>query len=92
MTAKIDAFIAEIRARPAFVAAAASDSNLSDHLNNIERGLNFVDRQADSDPAVIEVFDKILVAVSRNNLTLNQKLLEVGKLLIKLRDAGRNVH
>jgi hypothetical protein len=92
MTAKIDAFIAEIRTRPAFVAAAASDSKFSDHLDNIERGLNAVDQKADSDPETIEIFDKIQDVIGRSDLPLKQRLLEVGKLLVQVRDAGRIVH
>jgi hypothetical protein len=92
MIAKIDAFIAEIRSQPAFVAAAASDSKFSDHLDNIERGLNFVDRQADNDPATIEIFDKIQDVIARNDMSLKQRLLEVEKLLTEVRDDGRIVH
>ena len=92
MSDKIDSFISEIRNRPKFIAAAASDSNLSDHLNNIERGLFFLDRQADNDPATIEIFDKILIVIGRNDLTLKQRLLELGKLLVQFRDAGRSMN
>jgi hypothetical protein len=92
MTAKIDGFIAEIRSRPEFVTAAASDTRWSDHLDDIERGLNFLDRKADSDPAVIEVFDEILIVIGRGDLSLKQRLLEMGKLLTKVRDVDGTRH
>jgi hypothetical protein len=92
MSAKIAEFIAEIRAQSAFVAAAASDSKFSDHLDNIERGLNFVDRQADNDPATIEIFDKIHDVIGRNDLSLKQRLLELGKLLVQARDLEGTRH
>jgi hypothetical protein len=92
MTARIDAFISEIRASPAFITAAASDSRWPDHVDNIERGVNFIDRKADSDPEMIEIFDKIQDVIGRGDLSLKQRLLEVGKLLTRARDAGRIIH
>jgi hypothetical protein len=92
MTDKIDAFIAEIRARPEFVAAAAVDPKKSDELDAIERGLNAIDRQADNDPATIEIFDKIQHVIGRSDLSIKQRLLGIGKLLTQARDAGRSVN
>jgi hypothetical protein len=48
MGTKIDAFITEIRYRPRFKAAVASDPIWSAHLDAIEFALNEIDRRADS--------------------------------------------
>jgi hypothetical protein len=92
MNANIDAFLAEIRAMPKFATAAATDSKWGDHLDNIERGINAIDRQADDDPATIEIFDKMQNVVGRSDLSLKERLLEVGKFLVLFRDAGRITH
>jgi hypothetical protein len=55
MSDKIDAFIAEIRTRPAFAAVAAADRVWSEHLTAIEFALNEIDRRANEDPAMVEV-------------------------------------
>jgi len=92
MPAKIDAFLAKIRARPAFVAAANSDGSWYKHLDAIERGLSFLDRKADDDPQIIEILDKIQSVVARDDLSLKERLLEVGKFFVQIRDAGRSVN
>jgi hypothetical protein len=89
---KIDAFIAEIRTGPAFAAVAAADRAWSEHLAAIEFALNEIDRRADNDPAMIEIFDKVVAIVTDHDLPLKQRLLELGKLLTEVRDAGRIVH
>jgi hypothetical protein len=66
MNAKTGAFLAEIRAMPKFATAAASDSKWSEHLANIERGINAIDRRADDDPATIEILDRIHAILGRN--------------------------
>jgi len=92
MGAKIDAFISEILAQPGFIAAAASDPQWSNHLDNIERGLNGIDQRADDEPAMIEIVDEIQTVIAPNDLSLKQRLLRVEKLLAKARDAGRIIH
>jgi hypothetical protein len=93
MSDKIEAFIAEIRNWPKFVAEVSLDGpRWTRELEAIERGLNFIDRKADDDPATIEIFDKIVAVIGRSDLTLRQRLLEVGKLLVQVRDAGRITH
>src|SRR6266705_2649360 len=88
MSTKIDAFISEIRARPEFVAAAALDPKKSDDLDTIEYGLNVIDRWADDDPATVDIFDKIQNVIGRGDLSIKQRLLEMGELLTQFRDAG----
>jgi hypothetical protein len=92
MSAKIDAFIAEVRTSPEFVAASAADSQYPDHLDNIACGLSEVDRQADSDPKMIAIFDNIQDVIVRNDLSLKQRLLELGKLLTQVRDVDGTRH
>jgi hypothetical protein len=87
MSAKIEAFLTEIRNMPGFVAASAIDPKWIAELDAIERMLNAIDRKADDDPQTIEIFDKLLIVIDRNDLSLKQRLLEVGKLLVQFRDA-----
>jgi hypothetical protein len=82
----IDRFISSIRIWPAFVAAAASDPQWSNHLDNIERGLNGIDQKADDDPRLIEILDEMLAVVARDDLSLKERLLMVGKLFVQVRD------
>jgi hypothetical protein len=86
MTSKIDAFIAEIRARPGFVNAVASDPIWSCHLENIEYALNEIDRRADSDPRMLEAFDKIVAIVADSARPVKQRLLDLNAVLVPLRD------
>jgi hypothetical protein len=86
MSDKIDAFIAEIRTRPAFAAVAAADRVWSEHLTAIEFALNEIDRRANEDPAMVEVFDKVVALISDNDRTLKQRLLDLNEVLIPLRD------
>jgi hypothetical protein len=92
MTAKIDAFLIEVRNMPGFVAASATDPKWIEQLAGIDRGLNAVDRQADNDPAMLDVLDKIQDAIGRAGLSLKERLLEVGKLLNEARDTIKIVH
>jgi hypothetical protein len=86
MTAKIDAFIVEIRDLPEFAAVAATDGVWAKHLAAIEFALNEIDRRADNDPAMIEVFDKVVAIVTDDKLPLRQRLLDLNEVLIPLRD------
>jgi hypothetical protein len=88
MTAKIDKFIAEIRSRPAFIDAAVVDPQKLNELAAIERGLFAVYRN----PEMIEIFDKIQAVIDRGDLSLKERLLDIGKLLTQARDAGRSVN
>jgi hypothetical protein len=92
VNAKTDAFLAEIRAMPNFATAAATDSKWGDHLDNIERGINAIDRRADDDPATIEILDRIHALLGRNDLSMKERLLGLYKLLMQFRDAGRITH
>jgi hypothetical protein len=88
MTDKIDAFIAEIRARPEFIAGVAADPKKADDLAAMERGLVTVY----GNPEMIEVFDKIEAVIDRRDLSMKERLLEIGKILTLVRDAGRSVN
>jgi hypothetical protein len=87
MNAKIDAFVEQIRKRPKFVAASATDPKWIEQLTAIERLFNAIDRKADDDPKTIEIFDNILAVIGRSDLSLKERLLEVGKLFVQFRDA-----
>ncbi len=72
MSAKIDAFIAEIRHLPKFIVGAAVDPTKHDELGAIERGLSGIERLADSDPAMIDAFDELIAIISRDDLPIKQ--------------------
>ena len=90
MPSPVEAFLAEISGRPAFVAAAAADSKLTDHLFAIELGVDALCQ--DCRPEVIEIVDRIQCAIARKSLPLNERLLELEKLFVQARDLGRSVH
>ena len=92
MNAKIDAFVEQIRKRPKFVAASATDPKWIAELDAIERGLNAIARKADDDSGMIDIFDKIQSFIGRVDLPIKQRLLEVGKLSAQARDAIKIVH
>jgi hypothetical protein len=93
MTDKSDAFIAEIRNWPEFVAELSLDGpRWTRELEAIERGFEFIAQKADDDPHVIEIHDQILIAIARKDLSIRQRLLEFGRLFIQMRDAGRSVN
>ena len=87
---KIEAFIAEIRARPSFASAASADPGWIEELRTIERGLDAL--YQDCRPEVIEIVDRIQGVVARKSLPMKGRLLEVGRLLAQARDLGRSVH
>jgi hypothetical protein len=89
---KVDNFLDEIRGSPKFAAAAATDPKWIEQVDAIERGLNAVDRVANEDPAILEIFDEIQTAISRADLSLKQRLLEVVRLITEVRDLGRKVN
>jgi hypothetical protein len=92
MNTKIDAFLAEVRNMPHFVAASASDPKWIEQLDAIERGLNAVERQADNDPAMRDALDNIRDVIGRSDLSLKERLLEVGKIFVQVRDSIKITH
>jgi hypothetical protein len=81
MNAKADTFIAEIRARPAFAAATASDPIWSDHLNAIERFFREIDRRADDNPVLLDALDRALTIIG-DSKPLKQRLLDLSALVL----------
>ena len=93
MTARIDAFLTEIRTAPEFVAEVAIDpKRLPEMMEGLERALVAVGRLADEDPAMVDSLDKIQTAISRRDLSTKAKLLELGKLLVEVRDKMKRIH
>jgi hypothetical protein len=92
MSTKIDSFITEARNMPGFVAASATDPNWIEQLAGIERGLNAIDRAADNNPAMLDALDKIHAVISRSDLSIKQRLLAIGELLVSARDSIKIVH
>jgi hypothetical protein len=92
MNDRIDGFVSQIRKRPKFVAASATDPKWIKELDQLEHLLHAVDQKAGHDPKTIEIYDKIVAVIGRSDLSLKERLLEVGKLLVQFRDAGRITH
>ena len=88
----IDVFLAKVRNAPEFVSASAADPNFGNHLEAIESALNLIDRKANDDPHMIEIFDKVQKVISRDDLSLKQRLIEVMKVFAELRDADGTTH
>jgi hypothetical protein len=88
----IDTFITKIRNTPEFVSASAADPNFGNHLEAIESALNLIDRKANDDPHMIEIFDRIHGVIFRDDLSLKQRLIEVLKVFAELRDADGTTH
>jgi hypothetical protein len=88
LMSKLDAFIANIRSSPKFAAAAASDSQWTDHLEAMERAFAALYRN----PEMIDAFDDLQAVIDRRDLSTKQKLIEIGKILTQVRDGGRSVN
>ena len=88
----IDTFLAKIRNAPEFVSACAADPSFSNHLEAIERALNLIDRKANDEPRMVEYFDTVQGVISRDDLSLKQRLIEVMKVFAELRDADGTTH
>ena len=86
MTTAIDSFIDKIRDQPKFAAAAAADPVYDQHMASIEFCLREIDRRANDDPEMIDVFDKVVALISDENRTIKQRLLDLIDLLIPLRE------
>jgi hypothetical protein len=92
MSARIDAFLTEVRNQPAIIAAVAKDHERIREIDAIGRALFAVDRLANEDPAILDILDKIQAVVGRDDLSIKERLLEVGKLLVQVRDTMKRVH
>jgi hypothetical protein len=92
MSAKTDAFFAEIRARPDFIAAAAADPKWNEDLENMERALDAVDGIVDAKPEILDVLDQIDLVVGRTGISLKQRLLDFLDLMTRLRDLIIIIH
>jgi hypothetical protein len=92
MNEKIDAFVEQFRKSPKFVAASAIDPKWTEQLAAVERQLNAIDRKADDDPATLEILDKVLAVIARGDLSLTERLLQVGELFVQFRDRNRTVN
>jgi hypothetical protein len=90
MTAKIDAFLSEVRNMPEFAAAIAAGRIRDD--DGLERALSAVGRRADEDPAVVDIYDEIQVTIGRRDLAMKAKLTALGKLFLRALDTTKKVH
>jgi hypothetical protein len=88
MTDKIDAFLAEIRAHPKFIEAAATNPTKVEEFAAMEKGLAILHRE----PEFVDLFDKLVAVLDRRDLSIKQRLDEISKILLQARDAGRSVN
>jgi hypothetical protein len=58
----------------------------------MERAPAAVDRLANEDPVILEIFDKVQAVIGRADLKLKHRLLEVARLLTQVRDGKRTVN
>jgi hypothetical protein len=87
-----DAFLAEIRAYPEYVAACSVDPKRVTELEGLRRGLDAVERHAGEDPAAIDIFDELQTAIGLADLSMKERLLEVCRLFAQVRDAIKFIH
>jgi hypothetical protein len=92
MTAKIDDFIAEVRNAPEFVAAMATRPQLDSEMEAVENGLALIERKANDDSEMIEMLDRVQTAISRKDLSIKQRLIEVIRVFTELHAAGRTIN
>jgi hypothetical protein len=92
MNIKFEAFIAEVTSAPQFVAALETHPQLKGEMDALERGLRHVDQMADEDPCMVESFDQIVAIIERGDLSIKQRLIQIGNVARSLRDAGRTVN
>jgi hypothetical protein len=92
MSTKIDSFITEVRNMPGFVAASAIDPTWLETLEGMERCLDAIDRNADTNPVMLDTLDDIQAVIDRSDLTLKQRLLKIVELLVRVRDTIKIVN
>jgi hypothetical protein len=70
MNSQFDDFITELKGLPAFVAAASVDPAWSKHLDAIAFALNEIDRRADDDSRIVDVFDDVMAIITNDSVSL----------------------
>jgi hypothetical protein len=87
VTARIDAFLADVRNMPTFVAGVATDPKRGrEVIEGLERSLLAIDRLANDDPALVEIYDEIVATMARRDLATKEKLSALGKLFLRACD------
>jgi hypothetical protein len=80
-----DAFIAEIRAHPKFIAGCQADNGFLDQVDSLEE---FLLRLCRADRAeMIEASDEVCGLVGRCDVPIKQRLLGVLPILTRLKDS-----
>lgn len=93
MSTRIDAFLSEVRNMPEFIAELAiGPTRPRELIEGLERGISGVDRLANDDPAVVEIYDEILATIGRRDLSTKEKLSALGKLLLQAADTMKKVN
>jgi hypothetical protein len=86
----IEDFLDQIRAAPVFAAAAKADDQYNRWLADIDRGLERISELTDAES--IELMDKVIDTIGWTEMSLKQRLLEIGRLMTEFRDRGRSVN
>ena len=83
MSTRIDAFLSEVRNSQEFAAAVAADpKRYQDAEGALERSIAAVARRADENPAVVEIYDEILLTIGCRSRSTTEKLNALRKLLL----------
>jgi hypothetical protein len=85
MTAKVSAFLDEIRSHPTFIAGVAADPNLQERFDAGVLALQRLYERGNDDPQAIEVFDRITGAVRAGDGGMKARLDTLLKVLIDIR-------
>jgi hypothetical protein len=78
---EVDAFLAEVRAMPRFIAASAADPAIARYANAIEYALHVLYAAGDDNSEAIELFDEVCAIVGNKQRGLNERLLALHRLL-----------
>lgn len=84
MTPDVEAFLAEMRADPKFIAGIACDPRILADFEEAERGLRSIYSRGTDDPRLIEFWDDVRRIVARDD-TIKARLSAIQTLMIRAR-------
>jgi len=85
MTPDVERFLAEIRERPEFRAAAARGPEAAAGFATLEGGLRALYSAGADDSSKLELFDDVRRVVARDDLTIKQQLQAIIKIFERSR-------
>jgi hypothetical protein len=81
MPASVDAFLAEVRAMPRFIAASRTSHVWAEHVNAIEYALHVLYKAGDDNADAVELLDEICAIVGDKQRGLGERILQFHRLL-----------